>query len=224
VAQGGLGITINNPDFVDIIEFMRDTDLAPNDPTDTGYGYWPDVAGNQNLTSYFVAAQVNNTTNGYASAGGSISALPLTEPAEMLNILRNIFREILSISTTFVAASVPVNVFNRSDIVDNVFIAQFQVDPDGRASWSGNLKKLKILESVDELGTKALAIVDATNVEAIAADGRISPNALTYWTDASSLPPALDEEVEGRDGRAIERGGAGQKNSWLFDRCFHDWR
>lgn len=211
VAQGGLGITINNPDFVDIIEFMRDTDLAPNDPTDTGYGYWPDVAGNQNLTSYFVAAQVNNTTNGYASAGGSIAALPLTEPAEMLNILRNIFREILSISTTFVAASVPVNVFNRSDIVDNVFVAQFQVDPDGRASWSGNLKKLKILESVDELGTRALAIVDATNVDAIAADGRISTNALTYWTDASSLPPANDDEVEGKDGRAIERGGAGQK-------------
>jgi type IV pilus assembly protein PilY1 len=211
VAQGGLGISINNPDFDDIIEFMRDTDLAPNNSGDTGYGHWPDVDGNQNLTSYFIAAQVNNTTNGYASAGGTFSALPLTEPAVLLDDLRNIFKEILSISTTFVAASVPVNVFNRSDIVDNVFIAQFKVDPDGRANWNGNLKKLKLLESTDNLGSQTLSVVDATNVDAIATDGRISYNALTYWTDSASLPVAEGDEVDGKDGRAIVRGGAGQK-------------
>jgi type IV pilus assembly protein PilY1 len=211
VAQGGLGISINNPDFDDIVEFMRDTDLAPNNSGDTGYGHWPDVDGNQNLTSYFIAAQVNNTTNGYASAGGTFSALPLTEPAVLLDDLRNIFKEILSISTTFVAASVPVNVFNRSDIVDNVFIAQFKVDPDGRANWNGNLKKLKLLESTDDLGSQTLSVVDATNIEAIATDGRIAYNALTYWTDAASLPAAEGDEVDGKDGRAIVRGGAGQK-------------
>ena len=36
--------------------------------------------------------------------------------------LRNIFQQILSVSTTFVAASVPVNVFNRAEIIDNVYI------------------------------------------------------------------------------------------------------
>ena len=211
VASGGLGISINNPDFDDIVEFMHDTDLAPNNAGDTGYGHWPDVDGNQNLTSYFVAAQVNNTTNGYASAGGTFGALPLTDPAALLEDLRNIFKEILSISTTFVAASVPVNVFNRSDIVDNVFIAQFKVDPNGRANWNGNLKKLKLLESTDNLGSQTLSVVDATNMDAIAADGRISYNALTYWTDAASLPPPTGDEVAGKDGRSIARGGAGQK-------------
>ncbi len=211
VGNGGMGISINNPDFDDVIEFMRDTDLAPNDSGDIGYGNWPDVDGNQNLTSYFVAAQVNNTTNGYASAGGTFSALPLTDPAVLLDDLRNIFKEILSISTTFVAASVPVNVFNRSDIVDNVFIAQFKVDPDGRANWNGNLKKLKLLESTDNLGSQTLTVVDANNMDAIASDGRISFNALTYWTDSASLPPPEGDEVDGKDGRSIARGGAGQQ-------------
>lgn len=210
-ASGGLGISINNPDFDDIIEFMRDTDLAPNVAGDPGYGHWPNVDGNQNLTSYFVAAQVNNTTNGYASAGGTLGALPLTDPAVLLDDLRNIFREILSISTTFVAASVPVNVFNRSDIVDNVFIAQFQVDPDGRANWNGNLKKLRLLESTDSLGSQTLTVVDANSMEAIASDGRVAYNALTFWTDPGTLPPPEDDEVDGADGRAITRGGAGQQ-------------
>ncbi len=211
VTNGGMGITINNPDFDDIIEFMRDTDLAPNNPGDLGYGTWPDVDGNQNLTSYFVAAQVNNTTNGYASAGGTFSAMPLTDPAALLDDLRNIFKEILSISTTFVAASVPVNVFNRSDIVDNVFIAQFKVDPDGRANWNGNLKKLKLLETTDNLGSSTLTVVDTSNADAIASDGRISYDALTYWTDSASLAPPEGDEVDGKDGRSIARGGAGQK-------------
>ncbi|MBT8147605.1 MAG: hypothetical protein KJN90_12180, partial [Gammaproteobacteria bacterium] len=211
ISSGGMGITINNPDFDDVIAFMRDTDLAPHDNDQIGHNDWPDVDGNQNLTSYFIAAQVNNTTNGYASAGGTFSAIPLTDPAALLADLRNIFKEILSISTTFVAASVPVNVFNRSDIVDNVFIAQFKVDPDGRANWNGNLKKLKLLESTDALGSQTLSVVDATNTDAIAADGRISVNALTYWTDAASLPPPVDEEIDGKDGRSIARGGAGQK-------------
>ncbi|MBL4820863.1 MAG: hypothetical protein JKY98_07735 [Gammaproteobacteria bacterium] len=207
IASGGMGISTNNPDFNDVIAFMRDTDIAPS----PGNNSWPEVDGNQNLTSYFITAQVNNTTNGYANAGGTFSAIPLTDPAVLLEDLRAIFQEILSISTTFVAASVPVNVFNRSDIVDNIFIAQFKVDEDVRPNWNGNLKKLKLLELTDNVGSKTLTVVDTSDTDAIASDGRISYNSLTYWTDAASLPAPEGEEVAGKDGRAIARGGAGQQ-------------
>jgi len=210
IGAGGMGISVNNPDFDDVIAFMFDTDIAPNETGSTGYGTWPNVDGNQNLVSYFVAAQTNNTTNGFANAGGTTSAIPLTDPAALLEDLRTIFREILSISTTFVAASVPVNVFNRSDIVDNIFIAQFKVDELGRPNWSGNLKKLKLFETVDNLGSKSLTVIDSVASEAISADGRIAHNALTYWTDGAQLPAPVDEEVAGKDGRSITRGGAGQ--------------
>lgn len=209
VSSGGMGVKINRPQFQDIIAYMRDTDLAPSGAASNGV--WPAVAGNQNLTSYIIADQVNTVTNGYANAGGTFAAIPLRDPAVLLDDLRRIFKEILSVSTTFVAASVPVNVFNRSDIVDNVFIAQFKVDEEARPFWNGNLKKLKLLESIDERGSATLSVVDVDNQSAIASDGRISFNALTYWTDASALPPAVNEEVSGKDGRSITRGGAGQQ-------------
>lgn len=136
IASGGLAIGMNNPTFNDVLSYMNATDLAPN----TSNGTWPVIDGNQNLQSYFVAAQVNNTTNGYASAGGTIAAIPLDDPAVLLDDLRLIFSEIISISTTFVAASVPVNVFNRSDIVDNVFFAAFEVDADRRPYWNSTLR------------------------------------------------------------------------------------
>lgn len=207
IANGGMNLGINNPDFNDVLSWMYQTDLAPEPDN----GYWPSIPGQQNFQSYIVAAQVNNSTNGYASSGGTVSAIELDQPGQLLADLRVIFREIISTSTTFVAASVPVNVFNRSDIVDNVFLAQFAVDEDGRPYWNGNLKKLKIQETTDELGTPTIQLVDANDEQAIAADGRISFDALTYWTDDSSLPAPVDDEIAGKDGRSVNRGGAGQQ-------------
>jgi type IV pilus assembly protein PilY1 len=115
------------------------------------------------------------------------------------------------VSTTFVAASVPVNVFNRAEITDNVYIALFQVDGDGKPSWVGNVKKLKLVGANATDGGGAL--VDATGLGAVAGDGRIRYDALTHWTSPEQLP-APDEdagEVAGRDGRSVARGGAGQR-------------
>ena len=206
IASGGLAIGVNNPSFNDVVNHMYSTDLAPS-PSN---GFWPEIEGNQNVQSYFVAAQVNNSTNGYAASGGTISAIELTNPAVLLQDLRAIVSEILSVSTTLVAASVPVNVFNRSDISDNIFLAQFEVDANARPYWNGNLKKLKLEETIDSLGSKSLALVDVNSANAISADGRIAFDALTYWTDALNLPTAVDPEVDGKDGRAVARGGAGQ--------------
>lgn len=206
LANGGMNIGIQNPSFNDVLSYMYNTDFAPN----TSNGTWPVIDGNQNLQSYIIADQLNNTTNGYAASGGTISAIPLTSPSVLLDDLRQVFQEIISVSTTFVAASVPVNVFNRSDIVDNVFLAQFEVDGDSRPYWNGNLKKLKIKEVTDSFGATSLSLVDVTGAQAISPDGRISYNALTYWTDGDSLPAPTDLEVAMKDGRSVGRGGAGQ--------------
>ena len=205
IVNGGMNLGIARPDFEDVLSYMYQTDMA------NGNGTWPDIDGEQNFQSYFIASQVNNTTNGYAAAGGTVSAFELNDPSQLLEDLRLIFREILSVSTTFVAASVPVNVFNRSEVIDNVYLAQFAVDANARPYWNGNLKKLKIEESTDANGTTTIRLVDADAAAAISADGRISTNALTFWTDAAELPAPVDDEVAGKDGRSVTRGGAGQK-------------
>ena len=73
------------------------------------------------------------------------------------------------------------------------------------------MKKLR-LEGANTAATNA-TLVDANGVPAVAADGRIRFDALTFWTDAAALPPADLEagEVDGRDGRVVDRGGAGQR-------------
>ena len=195
--------------FPDVIQYLNDADLANG-----SYGSVADLDDKQNVVSYFIVdeTKINTTTKAYARAGGTGVPLALSEnPDELVATLQEIFKQILSVSTTFVAASVPVNVFNRAEITDNVYIALFQVDGQARPYWVGNVKKLKLEGANDSTATATL--VDATGTPAIAADGRIRFDALTSWTVPGDLPPPdLDAgEVAGRDGRVVNRGGAGQK-------------
>ncbi len=207
VSSGGLGSPQRT--FPDVIQYLNDADLASGK-----YGSVPDLDDKQNVISYFIVDEnnINTMTRGYARAGGTGVPLALSEdPDELVATLSEVFKQILSVSTTFVAASVPVNVFNRAEITDNVYIALFQVDKQARPYWVGNVKKLKIAGANDS--SAAGTIVDALGDPAVAADGRIRFDALTSWTDPASLPPPDTEagEVDGRDGRTVARGGAGQR-------------
>jgi type IV pilus assembly protein PilY1 len=207
VSSGGFGSPQRQ--FPDVIQYLNDADLANGN-----YGSVPDIDDKQNVISYFVidSKKINTTTRAYARAGGTGVPLALSEnPDELVATLQEIFKQILSVSTTFVAASVPVNVFNRAEITDNVYIALFQVDGQARPSWVGNVKKLKLAGANDS--TADAALLDVTGTPAIAADGRIRFDALTHWTNSAALPaPDLDAgEVAGRDGRVVARGGAGQQ-------------
>ena len=209
IAGGGMGLTnlskSANTRFEQVLSFLSSpaTDLSAS------------VAGTQNVTSYFIVPQPNNTENAFANAGGTAKAFRLSDdPQELVDTLTGILSQILSTSTTFVAASIPVNVFNRAEIVDNIYIALFKANPQGRPRWPGNLKKLKLGQDVNN----ETLLVDVDGAAAVASDGRIASNALTFWTDADALPPPNlvaspgdVPEVQGADGRSVTRGGAGQK-------------
>ncbi len=207
VSSGGFGSA--KKDFPDVIQYLNDADLANG-----SYGTVPDLDDKQNVTSYFIVdpTKINTKTIGYARAGGTGTPLALSEdPDELVNTLQEIFKQILSVSSTFVAASVPVNVFNRAEITDNVYIALFQVDGEGKPGWTGNIKKLKMSNGLTS--SDPATLVDVTGDTAIAGDGRIRFDALTFWTSAGDLPAADTSagEVEGRDGRTVTRGGAAQQ-------------
>ncbi|MDH5346023.1 MAG: PilC/PilY family type IV pilus protein, partial [Gammaproteobacteria bacterium] len=212
ISAGGFGSP--QKEFADVIQYLYDADLANGT-----YGSAPNLDDKQNVISYFLVDKrfINTTTIGYARAGGTGLPLELSEnPDDLVATLQEIFKQILSVSTTFVAASVPVNVFNRAEITDNVYIALFQVDGDGRPSWVGNVKKLKLIgaNSTDA----GASLVDATGYGAVAGDGRLRFDALTYWTVPDALPPAVTDagEVDGRDGRFVARGGAGQRSPGIL--------
>ena len=207
IEMGGFGSP--QAEFADVIQYLNDADLANG-----RYGTVPNLEDKQNLVSYFIVDRrmINTTTIGYARAGGTGVPLELSDnPDDLVATLQEVFRQILSVSTTFVAASVPVNVFNRAEITDNVYIALFQVDGQARPYWVGNVKKLRLAGANDSSATATL--VDALGQPAVAADGRIRFDDLTNWTVGPALPePDLDAgEVAGRDGRVVDRGGAGQR-------------
>ncbi len=201
--NGGMGGISGGATFPTVLEYLHDTDLA-----DGSFNSSVDIPGKQNVTSYFISANENTTTHGYANAGGTGRALGLSEdPDELYRTLHDLFQEILSVSTTFVSPSVPVNVFNRAQTLNDMYISVFQANEDMQPRWTGNLKKLKIAE--DASGN--LYLRDANGQAAVAADGRIKHSALTYWTHPGDLPdPGPDDEfVAGKDGRTVDRGGAG---------------
>ena len=202
----GINLSGNNNSFDTVIEYMSDVDLANGT-----FGTAPDIAGKQNVTSYFIvdSTKINQTTTGYANAGGTGVPMGLSEdPETLVGTLESVFKSILRVATTFVAPSVPINVFNRAQIVDQVFLALFEADENGLPFWPGNLKKLAINLNAT---TGVPELQDVNGNGAIDIDGRIKQGALTFWTDASQLPAPVDDEVAGADGRSVKRGGAGQK-------------
>lgn len=204
-AQGGTADPNvgNNNAFPELLHFLNTTDLA-----DGSWGSAGALSGVQNVTSFFVvdSAHINTTTTTYAQNGGTNNPLALSQdPATLVNTLTSVFQQILSVSTTFVAASIPANVFNRASIENEVFLGLFQADANDKPSWQGVVKKL-------QLNSDYTALVDARGQPAVAADGRIDFNALTFWTDATAIT-AGDAQTTfvGRDGRAVNRGGSGQR-------------
>ncbi len=199
----------SNAAFANVIRWMRDADLA-----DGTYGTAPNLEDVQNVTSFFFVdpTKINTTTNAYASAGGTNQALPLSsDPDVLIASLKDVFKQILSVSTSFVSAAVPVNVFNRVETLEHVFFALFQ--PEAEPRWNGNLKRLKLAQDTT---TGNLIVMDQKGIEAISStDGRIKNEALTFWTDASKFDvqtaDSKEQEVVGADGRSVPRGGAGQR-------------
>ncbi len=187
--------------FKDMFEYMHD----PN--TDLLSG----VNEVQPLQESWVISDGGSVgaTRDWAAAGGN-PLFDLTDPKELEEQLGGALDSVLSVSSTFVAASVPVNVFNRAQTLDNLYIALFEAQSTLR--WPGNLKKLKLNDS-DADGVFD-SIVDANGnpgFETTGDDlGRISFDALTFWTDETELP-IVEGLPDGVDGRTVDRGGAGQK-------------
>ena len=212
----GLGLS-DARDETDVIAALKSIDVAPNAGEDYA-GTLPVVEGDQSVTSYFIADTTNRTQDEWARAGGTDNALSLGSGADITAAFAAIFNSIITESSTLVAASVPVNVFNRAETYDNVFLALFQVEEGAR--WPGNIKKLKIgrRSTTNANGDTILVpeIQDVNSQRAFdATDGRIVNTALTYWTDASlddviTADPDLNE-ISGRDGHSVKRGGAGQQ-------------
>ena len=155
----------------------------------------PDVPGRQNAITYTIGfgPEVAGSTflDGVAARGGGRS-FAANDVTQLTAALQSIFGDILQSGSTFVAPSVSVNAFNRTQANNELFVSVFK--PDDTLRWPGNVKKYGIRDGriVDALGAE---VVDETT--GFLRDGTRSlwsatreEDAVTSGGAASRLPAA----------------------------------
>ena len=161
--QGGLAD--NNGICLDeMATYMHNSDMSP-------------LAGTQTITTHTVGFGIDlNVLQDTADGGGG--TYQLADDTSSLSVaLTEIILDIFDETTTFTAPSVPVNAFNRTQNLQDVFVSVFE--PSNLMHWPGNLKKYRLVngELTDQTG--ALAIDPATGFF------RTSPPAQSYWSDTA---------------------------------------
>lgn len=106
----------------------------------------------------------------------------------------------LSVDASLLTPSLTADTRTPGQVRSDAFFTAFRPDPDGKPRWPGNLKKLQL-----RLVDGEFDYVDASSNAAIADDGRIERDALTFWTQTGQITP------DPGDGRDATLGGAGQK-------------
>jgi len=159
-------------------------------------------SGQQSITvdtiSFFQDATSGNFLSDVAKAGGGLSE-SASSADELVAALEKIAGGTISEDTSFVAAGVSVNAFNRTLNRDDLYFSVFR--PGAAPKWPGNVKKYKL--AFDSSGNSY--IKDANGVDAVDSKTGFFKNAdpSTGQTAAKSFWSAT------ADGSAVDQGGAG---------------
>lgn len=153
--------------------------------------------GDQNITTYTIGFTIDLPLLAETAKAGGGEYFLADSTATLTTALTKIAISILDLSTTFTAPSVPVNAFNRTQNLSDVFVSVFQ--PSTTVRWPGNLKKYRLSGGVLR-DQNALPAVDPAN-------GFFYTNAQSYWSDeidgsqpsrggaASNLPAYTDRKL-----------------------------
>lgn len=145
-----------------------------------------------------------------AVAGGS---LYIDDPVALEAALAEVFAQMLRGEDLPYLVSFTPAAGQGAGVLPDVFLTLNASSQS--ADWRGNVKKLR-LDSTDPHRDAPLRLFDATGRPALAQDGAraglLRPDALTFWTDAQSLPLQYgSQHTRQSDGARVDRGGAGQK-------------
>jgi type IV pilus assembly protein PilY1 len=156
------------------------------------------LADQQSVQTYFIGfgddpnlAQAFTYLDAAATRGGG-KAYTAGDLTSLQAVLSNIISEIRITSNSFSAPTVAVNAFNRTETLNDLYVAVFQ--PSASYHWPGNVKKYKFVNG---------AVVDANGNDAIdPATGFFKGNATVPATAAQSFWSAAP------DGATVPVGGA----------------
>jgi type IV pilus assembly protein PilY1 len=159
------------------------------------------LAGKQNVTTYTIGFGVDlalgDTTFLQATANkGGGAYYPAGDTATLQAALTAIVLDILEDSTTYSTPTAPVNAFNRTQNLSEVFVSVFA--PSTSEHWPGNLKKYRFDDNI---------LVDQNGQPAVdPGTGFFADDSQSFWSDAPDGPSVYD------GGAANELPAPGSRN------------
>jgi len=158
----------------DMAAYLYESDLSP-------------LPGKQNVVTYTIGFTVDLPLLAETAQRGGGAYFLADDTASLTTALTDIVTNILETQTTFTAPGAPVNSFNRTRNLNDVYVTVFQ--PAANTHWPGNLKKYRLRASDG-------AILDANGNSAVdPATGFFSVSARSFWSSTI-------------DGPTVSRGGA----------------
>ncbi|MEQ1801315.1 MAG: PilC/PilY family type IV pilus protein [Gammaproteobacteria bacterium] len=146
------------------------------------------LPGLQNVITHTIGFEVDFPLLVTTAARGGGEYHLADDTATLSTALSGIVLSIFDNTGTFAAPAVPVNSFNRTQNLSDVFISVFQ--PTETARWRGNLKKYRLDGGV-LVGRDGRPVIDP-------ATGLFSRDAYSFWSDTP-------------DGDRVSSGGAASK-------------
>lgn len=156
-----------------------------------------------------------------AQAGGG-RYFAATNQAAIQSAIQSTLSDILSISSTFAAVTLPLSTTNRAQSENEVFIGMFRPDQQARPRWFGNLKRYQVALT----GANTAELADARGASAInplsgfaaeCAESYWSRDTGSYWENLGVSPPPRSQCVgepiwsDLPDGPFVEKGGVAQQ-------------
>jgi len=154
------------------------------------------------LRSFFLIQNLLSSMSTLANAGATL--LTYVDSLGLLGLGQTaaaLLKPVIDVDASLLTPSLTADLTTPSSVRPEAFFSVFKPDLNQKPRWNGNLKKLRVAAD----SSSNYQYYDANGALAVASDGRIKTDALTYWTSTTLLGAAT------RDGRSSTLGGAGQK-------------
>lgn len=137
------------------------------------YDLSPALPGIQNVTTHTIGFAADFPLLQTTAARGGGEYYMADDTASLTTALSGIVLSIFDNVGSFAAPTVPVNAFNRTSNVDEVFISVFQ--PSERTRWTGNLKKYRFADG-ELVGQDDEPVIDPVT-------GLFRRDAYSFWSN-----------------------------------------
>jgi type IV pilus assembly protein PilY1 len=126
------------------------------------------------LSASDAEAEATLLLNDIAAAGGTEKAVLAEDAGGLTIVLDSIVSKILTSNTSFSAPTVSINAFNRTQNLNDLYMAVFATELTRK--WEGNVKKY----AIKAVGSD-FSIVDYRGIEAVGAKGFFTEDSQSIW-------------------------------------------